>query len=58
MMTGIASIEGTAAPGNEVVRDALETNFANFDEGGASRAVYVDGELLNELIARLQDGEF
>lgn len=42
-------IEGTVAPGFELVRTAFEANFAAFGEVGAACCVYVDGRAVVDL---------
>lgn len=44
MSANSATIEGIVAPGFEKIKDAFSRNFREYDEKGASVAIYVDGE--------------
>lgn len=51
----MTDITGTVADGFEPVREAFETNFREHGEVGAGVAVYVDGELVVDLVGGVAD---
>jgi len=51
----MTTITGTVADGFEPVRDAFEANFDRHGELGAGVAVYVDGELVVDLVGGVAD---
>jgi len=51
----MTTITGTVADGFEPVRDAFQANFDHHGELGAGVAVYVDGELVVDLVGGVSD---
>ena len=51
----MTTITGTVADGFEPVRDAFQANFDRHGELGAGVAVYVDGELVVDLVGGVAD---
>ncbi len=51
----MTDITGTVADGFEAVRDAFEANFADHGDLGAGVAVYLDGELVVDLVGGIAD---
>ena len=51
----MTTITGTVADGFEPVRDAFQANFDHHGELGAGVAVYVDGELVVDLVGGVAD---
>lgn len=56
-LPGMTMIRGTVADGFEPVRAAFEANFQHHGELGAGVAVYVDGELVVDLVGGLANAE-
>lgn len=54
-MTTSATITGTVAEGFEPVHEAFAANFAEHGEIGAGVAIYVDGELVVDLVGGFAD---